>query len=66
MSNLMKSCGFQVDEATARKANPSADFVFSLTSCHEGRAQVFEGLNLLREYASKVDGVLSRGVTALT
>ncbi len=38
-------------------ANPSADFVLGLTSYRAGRAQEFEGLNLLQEHATKVDGV---------
>ncbi len=46
-------CRFQ-----ACKANPSADLNPNLTSCPEGRAQGFEGLDLQQEYATKVDGVL--------
>ncbi len=54
-------CRFKADKGTSRKANPSADFVFGLTSCREGRAQVFEGLNLCQAHATNVDGVWRLG-----
>ncbi len=54
-------CGFQAGKGTAREADPSTDFVFSLTSCREGRAQVLEGLDLLQEYTTQVEGVLCPG-----
>ncbi len=44
---------FQAGKGTARQANPTADFVFSLTSYRERRAQILEGLDLLQEYATK-------------
>ncbi len=55
-------CRSQSGNGIARKVNPSADFVLGLTSCREGRAQVFQGLNLLQEHATEVDGVLCPGV----
>ncbi len=45
-------CRFQAGKGTPRKANPSADFVLGLTSLREGRAQVFEALNLLQGHAT--------------
>ncbi len=54
-------CRFQAGKGTAHKTNTSADFVLRLTSCREGRAQVFEGLNLLQGHATEVDGVLGPG-----
>ncbi len=51
-------CRLQADKCATRTANPTVNYVFGLTCCHEGRAQVFKGLDLFQEYATKVDDVL--------
>ncbi len=51
-------CRLQAGKDTAHEANPTTEFVLSLTRCREKRAQVFEGLNLFLEYDTDVDGVL--------
>ncbi len=48
-------------ENTARKANPSADFVLGLSHCRKGRTQELEGLFLFRGSTAKIDDVLNPG-----
>ncbi len=46
--------GFQVGKGSAHETDPTADFIFSLTCCRAGRAQVLEGLDYFQEYATTV------------